>query len=313
MTITRRFPGGVWSATPTPFTPQHTIDVASVKRMVDHQVKQGVAGIMLAGTCGEGPWLRDSDRELLTRSAVEAARTRLHIALQVTDNSTGRILDNIEKAKSWGAEIAVVAQPFFFMNATPARQLELYREVARASSLPLGFYDRGKASPYLLPEPLLAELLTEPNIVVAKDSSGLKERRDVFVAARAQRPELLLLDGDEFTCVTYIQAGYDGLLLGGGIFNASLAAQIIKAVRSGEIAEAERLQARMNDLMFRVYGGTKIECWMTGLKELLVQMRVFSHSTNLLGYPLTDSCREQITAAVNGSDGLGFREDLLGK
>ena len=67
----------------------------------------------------------------------------------------------------------------------------------------------------------------------------------------------------------------------------------------------------MNDLMLRVYG-PKIECWLTGLKELLVQMGVFSTNTNLLEYPLTADCRRQITEAVTGADGLGYKADLLG-
>jgi 4-hydroxy-tetrahydrodipicolinate synthase len=67
----------------------------------------------------------------------------------------------------------------------------------------------------------------------------------------------------------------------------------------------------MNDLMLRVYGGPKIECWMTGLKELLVQMKIFSTRSNLLDYPLTDECRRKITEAVSGADGLDFKSDLL--
>jgi 4-hydroxy-tetrahydrodipicolinate synthase len=67
----------------------------------------------------------------------------------------------------------------------------------------------------------------------------------------------------------------------------------------------------MNDLMLRVYGGPKIECWMSGLKELLVQMGIFSTATQLLGYPLTEGCRRQISEAVSGADGLGYRADLL--
>jgi hypothetical protein len=52
---------------------------------------------------------------------------------------------------------------------------------------------------------------------------------------------------------------------------------------------------------------------MSGLKELLVQMGIFSTTTNLFGFPLTAECRAQITAAVNGSDGLGYQADLLGR
>lgn len=303
--------GGVWSATPTPLTAGRTVDVPSVARLVEHHVKMGVTGLMLAGTCGEGPWLSDADRDEMIRSTVAESRGGLRIAAQVTDNSAVRTLHNIERTAALGVEVAVVAQPYFLLNATADRQLSFYQEIARSSSLPVGFYDRGKASPYMMPETHLAELLAEPNIAMVKDSSQLPAHREVFLAARSRRPGLVLLNGDEFDCVTYLQAGYDGLLLGGGIFNAGLAQRIIRAVRAGEVDEATRCQARMTDLMLRVYGGPKIECWMTGLKELLVQMGIFSTRTNLLGYPLTDVCLRQISDAISGADGLGYRQDLF--
>ncbi len=306
-----KIPGGVWSATPTPLTAERRLDTAAVLRLVEHHVKMGVTGLMLCGTCGEGPWLTEADREGMVRTVAGAARGRLRVAVQVTDNSVARTLANAEQAAAWGAEIVVVAQPYFFLNATADRQLSFYRDFARRSPRPVGFYDRGKASAYMMPETHLAELLTEPGIAMVKDSSQMPSHRDVFLAARQRRPELSVLDGDEFECVSYLQAGYDGLLLGGGIFNAGLALRMIRAVRAGDLAEAGRLQARMNDLMLRVYGGPKIECWMTGLKELLVQMGLFSTNTNLLEYPLTDLCRKQITEAVSGADGLGYRADLF--
>lgn len=306
-------PGGVWSATPTPLNAARRLDADAVPRLVEQHLRLGVAGVMLAGTCGEGPWLRVEDRAELTRATIAAARGRLRVALQVTDNSAGRVLANIEQAAAWGAEIAVVDAPWFFLNGTPERKLAHYREIARQSALPVGFYDRGKHSPNALPESHLAELLAEPNIVMVKDSSQTDTRRDLYVAAMKARPDLVVLDGDEFNCVSYIRAGYSGLLLGGGIFNGAIANRLIAAVRAGRVDEAERLQARMNDLMLRVYGGPKIECWLTGLKELLVQLGVFTTNVNTLDYPLTESCRAQIRAAVDGSDGLGYGADLRGE
>jgi 4-hydroxy-tetrahydrodipicolinate synthase len=268
---------------------------------------------MLAGSCGEGAWLREREKEALTRSTVEAAEGRLRVAIQVTDNSSLRVLDNIEKAAAWGAEIAVVAGPFGFINPTPERMAAHFIEVARQSPLPVGYYELGGKRGIAVPESHLAEVAAEPNIVVIKDSSTSESRRKTFLEARRRRPGLILLNGDEFDCVSYIKAGYDGLMLGGAIFNANLAGRIIHAVRAGDLPEAERLQLRMNDLMYRVYGGTKIECWMSGLKELLVRMGVFSSRSNLFGFPLTDTCRAQIQAALDGSDGLGYAADLLGK
>ncbi|MEO6003683.1 MAG: dihydrodipicolinate synthase family protein [Opitutus sp.] len=303
----------VWSASPTPFLTNGDVDVRSVQRMIAHHVDLGVSGIMLAGTCGEGPWLRDRDRETLVRSAVEAAKGKLLLALQVTDNSAVRVLDNIDQAAAWGVELAVVAAPSFFLNATPERIFQHYRAIARRTALPLGLYDRGAGSPYVVREADLTELLAEPNIVVVKDSAQQPSRRKAYLAARDHRPELILFSGSEFDCVEYLEAGYDGLLLGGGIFNAILARKLTAAVRANDLKTANQLQDRMNDLMYRVYGGKKIECWMTGLKELLVQLGVFSTNVNLLEYPLTALCQQQIHDAVSGNDALNYRDDLLVK
>ncbi len=303
---------GVWSATPTPFNNNCQIDTVSVEKMVLHHLDMGVSGLMLCGTCGEGAWLRARDRRVLVEAAAKAADGRLRVAAQVTDNSAGRVLDNIEEVAAAGAEIAVVDAPYFFMNATPERRFHHYRDIIRRSPLPIGLYDRGAANPNSIPGEYLAELLAEPNVIMVKDSSGNPERRAAYVEARKARQGLLLLNGDEFKCVDYLQAGYDGLLLGGGVFNARIAWQIVNAVRAGNIEEADLLQKRMTDIMLRVYGGPKIECWLTGLKELLVQMGVFATNASLLQYPLTDECRAQIAAAVSGADGMGFKADLLG-
>jgi len=255
--------------------------------------------------------MRARDRELLTRTVVDAAEGKIPVALQVTDNSAVRTLDNIEHAAEWGADVAVVEAPYFLFNAIPERLAEHYRTIADNSPLPLGLYDRGVHSPYSVPLSHLAGIVDHPRIVLVKDSSNHAGRRAVYLASRARRPDLLLLSGDEFDCVSCLRAGYDGLLLGGGIFNAAIARRIIAAVRAGNLEEANAHQARMTDLMHRVYGGPKIDCWLAGLKELMVQLGVFSSHANLLGYQLTDTCRDQIDAAVSGTDGLEFRADLL--
>ncbi len=269
-----------------------------------------MVGLFLGGTCGEGPWMRDRDLEILVRATVEAGAGRLLLAAQVTDNSHGRVLDNIDRVTGWGAQIAVVDSPGWMLNATPERLVTHYREIARHSPLPVGLYDRGLNGPTSLPTAQLAEVLAEPNIVMVKDSSRNLARREAYLRARERRPELVLLDGDEFDCVSYLKAGYDGLLLGGGIFNAPQAYRIIEAIRVGDDARAARLQEKMNHMMLRVFGGPKIECWLTGQKELLVQMGIFETNHSLLKYPLTAECREQIAALVSGLDGLGHAEDL---
>jgi 4-hydroxy-tetrahydrodipicolinate synthase len=284
----------VWSAAPTPFTREGELDVPSVKRMVEHHLRLGVKGLFLGGTNGEGPWMTDSQRRLMVRSVVAAARGRMPVSVQVTDNSACRIVANMKAAREDGADAAVIAPPFFMMNATPENVRDLYVEAIRACPIPVGIYDRGKHSSVPVPVKALKAIMQEKNVVMLKDSSCDPERRALFVAIRRKRKDLRILNGFEFDCVSYLQAGYDGVLLGGGVFNGFLAKNIVEAFRKGNFPLANQLQQKMNRMMYAVYGGKKITCWLAGEKRLLVEMGIFGTWHNLLRYPLTPGCERAI-------------------
>ncbi|MCE5250360.1 dihydrodipicolinate synthase family protein [bacterium] len=281
---------GVWSAAPTPLTDNMTVNTDDVKRMVDHHLSLGVNGLFLAGSNGEGPWLPDHERRILVRTVVKHVAGKLVIAVQVTDNSMARVLDNSRMAAEDGADIAVIAPPNFFMNATPANLTNHYIGAIRRSPLPVGIYDRGSFGPVSVPATVLKKVYLEKNVIMIKDSSLDPEHTRTALAARKKRPELSLLSGYEFDCVKYLEMGYDGLLLGGGVFNGHLAGRILEAVRAGDIKQAQRIQRKMNRIMYAIYGGRNISCWLSGEKKLLVDMGIFSTWRNFPNYPLTPSC-----------------------
>lgn len=289
---------GVWSAAPTPFTDKWQVDTRSVRRMVDHHVRLGVRGLFLAGSCGEGPWMTAAQQQRLVETAAEHNQGRMVLAAQVSDNSAPRILENIAAMRQAGAQIAVLTAPFHHLHPTPAALLALYREVIENSPLPIGLYDLGARMKVVLPERVLARLYREPRVVLVKDSSGDLRRGEVALAARRRRSGLRVLSGNEFQCPEFLARGYDGLLLGGAVFNGYLANLIIQAMAEGNRREADRLQARMNRLMYAVYGGRRITCWLAGLKYLLTRMGIFRSWNNYLGYTLSASCRQAIDRAL---------------
>ncbi|MHB9129537.1 MAG: dihydrodipicolinate synthase family protein [Armatimonadota bacterium] len=300
-----RFPGGVWSAAPTPFNLMMDIDADAVHRMIDHHIRLGVSGLFLAGTNGEGPWMPEHDKQFLVRLVVECVDKRMPIAVQVTDNSAARILENIYIAKEDGADIAVIAPPFFLLNGTPRNVADLYLDAIRRSPLPIGIYDRGNAGSVVVPDEVLKSIYAEPNVVMIKDSSMQPARREIALAAKKKRPNLTLLNGWEFNCVDYLRAGYDGLLLGGGVFNGYLARMILHAVQAGDLPLAHKQQRRMNRIMYAVYGGKKIACWLAGEKKLLMEMGIFHSWRNYLNYPLTTACCKAIERVLaNDADVL---------
>jgi len=303
--------GGVWSAAPTPLTEEMEVDVKSVERMVEHHLRLGINGLFLLGTNGEGPWLPERLRRTLVQKVIDHNKGKMVIAVQVTDNSAARMLENIKLAEEDGADIAVIAPPYFLPNATPKNICALYLETIAKSSLPVGIYDRGSFGSVVVPDAVLKVIYGQKKAILIKDSSTKPEHRRIALDARKKRPELRLLNGWEFNCVEYMQSGYDGLLLGGGVFNGYLAGLIIKAIKDGDLQLAQCLQKRMNRIMWAVYGGKKINCWLAGEKELLVEMGIFCTKRNFLNYYLTKGCLKNIKRVLERDRDVLFPDGAI--
>ncbi len=259
--------------------------------MVHQSVDEGMRGIFLAGTCGEGPWLQDRERGRLVQAAAAAAGGRLKIAAQVSDNSIPRILDNVRLVAEAGADYGIIAAPTTMMNATPDRIAAFFEEAATRSPLPVGIYDLGRHRQVMIPENRLKALYLLPNVHLVKDSSGSPERRAQALAAQQEKPSLDLFNGDEFRCFEYLQAGYNGCMFGGAVAVGRQLGRIVALFEAGRVDEARVLDAEMKSVLYGIYGGEKIACWMSGLKYYLVRRGVFSTATNFLDYPLTEQCR----------------------
>ncbi len=293
---------GVWSASPTPFTAKMEVDTVAVRRAVDHHIRLGVKGLFLAGTCGEGPWMTDTQNRVLIRTASEhvakaAAKDpakRLVLAVQVTDNSSARILDNMHRAAEDGADIAIIAAPNFFMDPSAKRLTKHFVEAVAKSPLPVGIYDRGKHSPVSIPDAVFKEAVKDEKVCMVKDSTSDADRMKFFLSLRRKHSHLKLFTGYEFGCMDYLKADYDGLLLGGSIITGYVAGRMVEAYEEGDIALAEKIERRLNRLAFTAYGGKRIQCWLSGLKTLLVAMKVFRTAKTYFQQPLTASCLKGI-------------------
>jgi 4-hydroxy-tetrahydrodipicolinate synthase len=294
----------LWSAVPTPLTADLRVDASAAAGMIRAALADGLDGVFLAGTCGEGPWLTDEERSRLVRTVAAVARGRLKIGVQVTDNSVPRVVENIRRAAADGADIAIIAPPAVFMNATPERLEAHFIEATDASPLPIGIYDLGRHRPLMLSEEGLAKIYARPNVLLVKDSSGSPTRRVVAIAARANRPALQLFNGDEFRLVEYVQAGYDGCMFGGMVAIAAQVRQVIASLKAGQPELARGQEQALKEVLFGIYGGEQIACWLTGLKYYMVRRGIFHSTASFLGYPLTPECREFVEAYAAGQPAL---------
>lgn len=294
-------PQVLWSAAPTPLTPRFEVDLESVERMVRQARTDRLDGLFLAGTCGEGMCLPNRERKRLIRAAVDAAEGKLHIAAQVSDNSAPRIRANLDDMADAGAGYGIIAPPTAMINASPARIVALYEEAIASSPLPIGIYDLGARQAFALPDDALATIYALPGVKLVKDSSADPKRRAHALAARRRKPGLQLLNGDEFKFIDYLEAGYDGALFGGAAVVAPFMHRIAALFAAGRGKDARAVDARMQEVLYGIYGGRELDCWLTGLKYYLQRAGQFSTTASFFGYPLTDECRVFIDRCVDES------------
>ena len=188
MTIKADSFDGVWSAMSTPLTEDYAVDADALERLVEHQIRLGIKGLFLAGTAGEGPFLPDKERLRLAQLTVRFTQGRLPIAMQITDNSAERMIENLERYQDSGIDIAIIAPPFFQLNEQKGDFLfNLYKKVIDASKLPVGIYNRGKYSSVFVQPETLRRLLEEPKVILCKDSASQPEFTEAIMQAKKHR------------------------------------------------------------------------------------------------------------------------------
>lgn len=284
---------GAWSASPTPFTESLKIDQPSVKRMIKHQIRLGQRGVFLGGTCGEGAWLPRAHMRKLVATAVSANDGRMKIAVQVTDNSFTKVLQHIKEAKDDGADIAIMAEPWFTGPMRPECIEEQYMRIVEGSVLPVGIYSRGAA---FVPLSIYDKVLRHENVCMFKDSSLNDDIMKLALSVASKR-QLCVLTGYELGMVKYLAAGYHGVLAGGGILIGSLTTKMVAAARASDIDQLNSLQAYCDRINYTAYG-KKIENWLTGLKYTLVKMGIFSTTLGYLNYPLPKTTQKAIDRMI---------------
>jgi 4-hydroxy-tetrahydrodipicolinate synthase len=288
----------IWSATPTPFLPDASLDDAGLERVVAQHRRLGVSGLFLGGTCGEGPFMPNAQRAELVRKVRRLAGSDLHLAVQVSDTSAARVRVNIAEAVDAGADSVVMAAPWLrpFVNRQFARRYFL-DVLDRPWTVPVGIYILKQPPETGIDLELWAEIARHANVAYVKDSSMSEEYAQALVGVKAERPGLTLRTGYEFDVLSSFDRGYDGCLLGTAILNAGLLTRAIAALQAGDRETASSWQKRSNELLYDLFR-PDLSSWMAGLKYALRQRGIFTTEFSHLAAPLIDDDRRRIDAAL---------------
>lgn len=175
---------GIFPPVTTPFYPDGRVYLKKLEHNVDRYSKTPAAGIVVLGSTGEAIMLSDNERREVLAVAREACAAHKVLIAGTGAESAFETLRLTEYAAELGYDVALVRTPHFYRpQMQPANLLTFYRTVADRSPLPVLIYSVPVFTNYDMPEELIVELASHPNILGIKESSGDVEKVRRMAAA----------------------------------------------------------------------------------------------------------------------------------
>jgi 4-hydroxy-tetrahydrodipicolinate synthase len=163
--------GSILTAMVTPFDEQGRVDDDAAVRLMHHLVEHGSDGVVVCGTTGEAATLNDEEHLGMIELAVSELGSSHTVVAGVGSNDTRHAVMLTERATALGADALLSVNPYY---NRPSRRgiVAHYREVVRATDLPILLYNIPQRTGSDMPNDLLAELAQLDNIVGVKQANA---------------------------------------------------------------------------------------------------------------------------------------------
>lgn len=255
----------------TPFTGAGELDEGAVRRIIDHMVAGGVAGVFVLGTTGEEPSIPLSMRARLVEVAAKHLAGRAVLYAGISSNCLVDAVEAAQEFKRLGAELFVARLPTYY--ALGSREQGAYF-LALADRLlgPLMLYDIEHTTHMTLPLDVVVTLSQHPQIVGIKDSNNDPTRLRALIGRLGGRPDFALLVGSTRLASMGIDLGADGLVPSQGNLVPELCQHLFESAASGDTAMAEKCQQALTDVSKIYQGGQDLRHSLGALKAAMGEL-----------------------------------------
>ncbi len=255
----------------TPMEPGGALSEPGLARLVGHLLTTGCDGIVVGGTTGESPTLTDTEATLLVRTVATRTGNRARVIAGVGTYDTTACVRRAHEAQAAGADALLLVCPYY-SKPTQAGIVAHCLAVADATELPVMLYDVPARTGTAMEAATLLELARHPRIRAVKDAKG-----DLFEAmsVMAGSPLAYYCGIDELN-LPYLAAGATGLVSVVGNAFADRNAQLISAVRGGDLDTARALNAALHpftEAIMRTSQGAIMA------KAALAELGIIPHAT----------------------------------
>jgi 4-hydroxy-tetrahydrodipicolinate synthase len=315
MIASGRKPAGFIPAPLLPLTQAGSVDFGLLEKQVDYLIKAGADGLFINGTTGEGAWLATSEKTDVLRAAKQAAAGRCFLAAACLQPATPQVLAEMEAMLKLEPDFVVAVAPYYYAVSQQALAAH-FREVARASPVPLILYNIPQCTHNPISVETVLELAWEPNVAGIKDSSGdfvsfcrglaAGAKPGVLDGAKAGARDgapagFSWIMGEDYLDGPAMLSGADGIVSGLANVWAGFHAALVRAAQAGDREGVLANQAKVHQLygIHRVTGGKVIQVLKAGAA-------MFGRSTPRMRLPSLDLGEEDTAAVRRVLEGLGL-------
>ncbi|RED52795.1 dihydrodipicolinate synthase family protein [Cohnella phaseoli] len=259
---------GYYPALGTPLDRDGSVLTGSLIKHVEDQIGRKAEGLLVMGSMGMQPMIKDSEYAKVAQIAAEAARGQCPVYAGVMDNSVARVKDRIERLQGIKLEGVVTTVPFYFQS-TQTEIIAFYRAIADTSPYPLYLYDLPGVTQCKIQAATVIELMRHPNIRGIK-SGDLALVRGLSRSLRDVNPEFEVIYSGLDTFDVAYSFGITRTLDGMFSCTSQIAERMYEALQAGNLESAA---GHLDSIV--------------GLRNLFVEVGVFpgfTHAMNLLGF-----------------------------
>ncbi len=235
----------------TPLSSSDTLDVAGLRRLLDHVIAGGVHGVFVLGTSGEGPALSLRLQEDVIGFTCAHVAGRVPVLAGVTGASFADSIRLSRHAANEGADAVVTAGPLYF-PVTPEHLQTFVNQFAEASPLPVFLYNMPSHAHVRFDIDTVFRAAEHPNIAGLKDSAG-----DIIYLHQLRRaltrPDFTILVGPEEMMAECVLLGIHGGVNGGSNLFPKLYVDLYNAAFTGDLETVRKLQAKVIEISARIY------------------------------------------------------------
>jgi len=249
---------GMIAAAPTPMKPNGDLDLDRVPALVEHLLRDGIDGIYILGSTGEGVSMTSEERRQVAVTFIEAMKHRKPVIVQVGHTCVAEARELAAHAADAGADAISATPPHYFPMGSMDALIDCTAEIAAgAKALPFYYYSIPRLTGVNVDMP---EFLTKagdriPTLAGLKFTSHSIHEFQVCLELDQGRFDCLW--GSDEMLLSALTIGTRGVVGTTYNFAAPLYHEIFKSYEQGDLLTARQTQlraAKMIRIMIR-YGG----------------------------------------------------------